>query len=338
MSASCFETAQTQALFEVFAHHQVRLSTLKLNQARLNNETLRVMSESLSANTTLTSLAFPDSILSDDTCQTLCRILKSNNTIKQLDLHCCQYEEGGIKAICELVSNDRLQVLILRDSTTTSPFDEHCKEIAHMLRSNQSLTVLDLSTNQFTDQGLNYIFEAMVHNTTLKKLMTSSHYQDTFFSSNLTAMLAHNKTLSHLQVSVDPAVKESRDFLCEGLAQNDSLTHLDIAFKSNNDKSNEPQLLVQSLVDVLQDNYAVTTVAIRQNVNVRQIERILQRNRQFKSDLRFKVAVLSHNIARSSHALTILPREIWKQILKSITSPGMEPFDDLVNRPFKSYE
>lgn len=65
-------------------------------------------------------------------------------------------------------------------------------------------------------------------------------------------------------------------------------------------------------------------------------EKLTQKQR-LKSEVKYKVASLSHNIARSKESLVTLPCELWHSILSSVTHPGIDPFSTLVENIFASY-
>jgi hypothetical protein len=94
------------------------------------------------------------------------------------------------------------------------------------------------------------------------------------------------------------------------------------------------------MAQVLEQNYALDRVYSNTqpgDKSLPQQHEKLTRNQRLKSEAKYKVAILSHNIEPSKQSLLTLPRELWHSILSSVTHPGMTPFSTLVENIFASY-
>ena len=87
-----------------------------------------------------------------------------------------------------------------------------------MLQVSKTLTHLDLSENwNFSDLGAYCVFQGLQHNTSLVHLNLSSTglvaTEDT--AQALTAMLHINKTIKHLNLSLNQTFSDAGAYLCQ---------------------------------------------------------------------------------------------------------------------------
>jgi hypothetical protein len=318
-------------LFETVSHNQIKLERLAVTYTVITEDNMRVLSAALKTTSTLTSLQFTRCDLVNNKMKLLSDGLRHNNTLKSLKI---EYNNSSMSDLCDTLKvNSSLTKLDLTNSYTN---DEEAIHIADMLERNTSLAFLSLASNKLENAGISCICQAMAKNKSVLELRLESNKCGVEGMTSIKHMLTLNNTLRHFNISFESDSKKSIELLYEGLKANTTLSNIAIHVLFDMQFEN----LRNQLNEVLEHNYALDTVNIRclSHFHVTdQVPELLIRNRQLKSATRFKVAILSHNIARSHDALSTLPQEIWESILSSITHPGMEPFKQLVKTIFNSY-
>ena len=98
----------------------------------------------------------------------LSEILKTNKTIKTLELVSSSIN-GDIKQVSDgLFNNKSLEKLVLWDVTDIT--DEDVTHLSNLLASDTTLKELYLSNCNVTDKGVQYIYEGLTKKQTLVKL------------------------------------------------------------------------------------------------------------------------------------------------------------------------
>ena len=122
----------------------------------------------------------------------LSEILKTNKTIKTLELDSSSLT-GGIKQVSDsLCNNETLEELVLYNVTGIT--DEDMTHLSTILATNTTLKELWLPYCNITDNGVRYICEGLTKNQTLTLLNISHNHQITSVSTSTIADLIQTTT------------------------------------------------------------------------------------------------------------------------------------------------
>ncbi|XP_056623062.1 uncharacterized protein LOC130436438 [Triplophysa dalaica] len=182
---------------------QCHLHILKLSECSITEEGYRCLSEAVRSNPShLIELDLTGNdpgpsgvkliydLIQDTNCElNTVRFLKSSSAVegfeylktldinpllqREMNLKDHKLDESRVKQICDLLQDKhcKLNTLILRDCGLT---EESCSSLASVLRSNSSLTELDMSNNKLLDSGVKKLQKGLEHtNCKLKKLSLS---------------------------------------------------------------------------------------------------------------------------------------------------------------------
>lgn len=327
---SQLSTDAARILFETLSNDKCFISALKITRTEYTDDNIRTLNDSMKTNTRIKQLELD--YVDPVKCQILSEGLMHNKSIESLTFRFAAFGINGTRTLCDLVmNNDSIKTLQLLESDVSI---DDCKLIAEMLSKNNSLTQLQLYHNPFGDEGVISLFKALTINSTLRtlKIGHSMYQYGERGLTGVTEMLTRNKTLRHLEVAVDYESEVSINAICEGLKHNESLTRLDLI----DCKSVYPYVrtsLLEKLTPVIQNNYVLDAVELSMSDDA--YSHLLRRNRQLKSEIQYKVAILSHNIIRSLDAVNILPSEVWRTILSLVTYPSLE-LHSIVDKIFNS--
>ena len=155
----------------------------------------------------------------------LSEILKTNKTIKILELQSSSLT-GGIKQVSDsLFNNKRLEQLWL--SYITGITDEDITHLSTMLSSNTTLKEVDLYNCNITDNGVRYICEGLTKNQTLTKLNIGGNHQITSVSTNTIADLIQTTTsLTRLDLDYTSLNNDDIKTICTSLKKNTTIRKL----------------------------------------------------------------------------------------------------------------
>lgn len=179
------------------------LTSLCLTQADLDyGSFIDKLSKAIAANRGLVTLDLSCTKLLEDKLATLLKACDSNPTITTLDLHCNQFGSVGIRAIADWLKKPTCKVTTLdlnnnkqieshdtaylfeamtHNSSVTSLSFAGMKEyadsaaIASMLRSNMTLTKLNMFANKIGDEGAVMIAAALMKNRVLSELILGAN-------------------------------------------------------------------------------------------------------------------------------------------------------------------
>ena len=161
-------------------------------------------------------------------------MLQVNKSLTHLDLSGNEtFSDSGPCCIFEdLQRNTALLKLNLSDTNITATNPETSRSLTKMLQVNKSLTHLDLSYNSL-ESGARCIFEGLQHNTALLNLNLSTTditATDPDTKRYLTKMLQVNKSLTHLDLSMNKTLSDSgARCIFEGLQHNTALVNLNLS-------------------------------------------------------------------------------------------------------------
>ena len=155
----------------------------------------------------------------------LSEILKTNKTIKELELYSSSLT-GGIKQVSDsLFNNKTLEQLLLIDVTDIT--DEDITHLSTMLSSNTTLKVLYLNNCNITDNGVRYICEGLTKNQTLTTLRISRNHQITSVSTSTIADLIQTTTsLTRLDLNNASLNNDDIKTICTSLNKNTTIRKL----------------------------------------------------------------------------------------------------------------
>ena len=143
-------------------------------------------------NCTVWRLDIQDTLLNSTCVSILSEILKTNKTIKTLELRSSSLT-GGIKQVSDsLFNNKTLEELVL--SHVTGITDEDMTHLSTMLATNTTLKELHLYNCNITDNGVRYICEGLTKNQTLTTLDIGYNDQITSDSTSTIADLIQMTT------------------------------------------------------------------------------------------------------------------------------------------------
>ena len=155
----------------------------------------------------------------------LSEILKTNKTIKTLQLFSSSLT-GGIKQVSDnLFNNKTLEQLLLSDVTDIT--DEDITHLSTMLSSNTTLKVLYLINCNITDNGVRYICEGLTKNQTLTTLNIGGNPQITSVSTSTIADLIQTTTsLTTLYLYNTSLNSDDIKTICTSLNKNTTIRKL----------------------------------------------------------------------------------------------------------------
>ena len=155
----------------------------------------------------------------------LSEILKTNKTIKRLQLVSSSLT-GGIKQVSDsLFNNKTLEQLVLYDVTGIT--DEDITHLSTMLSSNTTLKVLSLYNCNITDNGVRYICEGRTKNQTLTTLDIGGNHQITSVStSTIVDLIQTTTSLTELYLYDTSLNNDDIKTICTSLNKNTTIREL----------------------------------------------------------------------------------------------------------------
>ena len=155
----------------------------------------------------------------------LSEILKTNKTIKRLQLLSSSLT-GGIKQVGDsLFNNKTLEQLVLFDVTGIT--DEDITHLSTMLSSNTTLKELKFLYCNITDNGVRYICEGLTKNQTLTSLNIGGNHQITSVSTSTIADLIQTTTsLKELRLYNTSLNNDDIKTICTSLNKNTTIRKL----------------------------------------------------------------------------------------------------------------
>ncbi|XP_053315890.1 leucine-rich repeat-containing protein 34 [Spea bombifrons] len=137
--------------------------------------------------------------LQEDTTIHIAKMLKVNNTLRELHLSKHEMTDFGVQRLCEA----------LHENSTLKYLDLSCNKItrdgvaclAELLKTNTTLEILDLTSNRMEDDGAIYLGEALrLHNRHLKALSIVSNNITGKGIKALAASIKANESLQYIYV------------------------------------------------------------------------------------------------------------------------------------------
>ena len=174
------------------------------------------------------SLDIEDTSLDSKCVSRLSEILKTNKTIKILELRSSSLT-GGIKQVSDSLFNNKiLEKLELWGVTGIT--DEDIIHLSTMLSSNTTLKELQLYNCNITDNGVRYICEGLTKNQTLTMLNIGGNRQITSVSTNTIAdLIQTTKSLTRLHLYYTSLNNDDIKTICTLLNKNTTIRELHLS-------------------------------------------------------------------------------------------------------------
>jgi hypothetical protein len=156
----------TPLLLEHISNNEPSLTKLDMKNRNQKDKTMLKIFAALKKNTTITELDLSHNTF-DLAAIELGELLKTNKTLKKIDVSSCDMHDKAILGFAEaLMCNNTLTELNLSNNFAR----KESKYIAEALKTNTALTSLNLDVNQIMDDGAESLKLALQVNTTLKSL------------------------------------------------------------------------------------------------------------------------------------------------------------------------
>ncbi|KAL1520434.1 hypothetical protein AB1Y20_022017 [Prymnesium parvum] len=234
-----------------------RLVTLDLNRNNIGAEGAAHIAEALKTNATLTSIHLYGNKIGAEGAAHIAEALKTNTTLTSLDLYGNNIGAEGAAHIAEaLKTNATLTSFNLKSAPPLRRRDRHATyptarrpclalplshtlinigaegaaHIAEALKTNATLTSLDLAANDIGAEGAAHIAEALKTNTTLTSLHLYGNKIEAEGAAHIAEALKTNATLTSLHLYGNNIGAEGAAHVAEALKTNATLTSLDLGW------------------------------------------------------------------------------------------------------------
>ncbi|XP_043405253.1 NACHT, LRR and PYD domains-containing protein 3 [Chelonia mydas] len=149
-------------------------------------------------------------------CRNFATVLRTNQSLTELELSGEDVDDAIVQLLCKGLThpNSKLQRLKLWACDLT---DACCGDLAAFLRTNQSLTELELSDNQLGDAGVKLLCEGLKQNCKLQSLDLRLCGATVAICGNLAAFLKTSQSLTKLELTDNNLGDSGVRLLCEGL-------------------------------------------------------------------------------------------------------------------------
>ncbi|KAF9993363.1 hypothetical protein BGZ79_001988, partial [Entomortierella chlamydospora] len=233
------------------------LTTLNLYSSNIGGNGAQVLAEALKTNSTLTTLDLRSNFIRDSGGQSLAEALKTNSTLTTLDLGSNLIGDSGGQSLAEaLKTNSTLTTLNLRSNLIG---DGGGQALAEALKANSTLTILDLRNNNIRDSGSHTLAEALKTNLTLTILDLEGNKIGFEGILSLTLARKVNSTLVALNLIENSINDTAASALAEAFHINSTVTTLNLENNSIGDSGG------QLLAEALKTNSTLTTLDLGRN-------------------------------------------------------------------------
>jgi hypothetical protein len=206
------------------------------------------------------------------------------------------------------------------------------KWLSEALKTNQSLTSLNLTPTHVSPEGCHLLSEALKHNQVLSHLVMNNNYIATEGCRWLSGALKVSQSLTELGLYNNNITADGCKWLTDGLKFNQSLLVIDL---EGNDIMSEG---FKWLLDCLKINRALIRVVYDQkHMQVEEIQNMQQmfdRNRNFQRELITRTIIAIISVAKRPESYCVFPAEIWVLIFKHISFPGIQSFEGVAKMIF----
>ncbi|CAF1038140.1 unnamed protein product [Didymodactylos carnosus] len=229
-----------------------------------------------SSNRTPSELNLSSKKLSDNEIEVICDKLKTNQSLKKLDLSYNISDTSALLLSNALKTNRNLIRLNLSFNQIS---DEGVRSLSDALKENHCLTILNLSSNQIGDDGVQLLSNALKENQSLMELNLSSNRITDAGARSLSNALKVNRKLTILHLSTNQIGDDGALSLIDALKQNESLIKFYLSFNQIGDAG------TRSLNDALKANRHLTEIDLSWN----KISDTIEQNIQSQSNNNCKI-------------------------------------------------
>ena len=206
------------------------LSKLNLQMNNITDKEIKSIANFIKYNNTpIKNLILKNNKISSEGSMYISDLIKFSHTLKKLDLSFNELKSEGVKNICNAIitSNHSLEQLYLNGNKC----NDYCAEdIFNLLINSNStkLKLLSLSSNFFSNKGVDKILSSLRKNHSLKYLSLSENKIDSKAFINLANYLQFNKTLKILEMKSSRINDKSLDSIIKIFWNNYSLEKINL--------------------------------------------------------------------------------------------------------------
>uniref|UniRef100_A0A8C6FV31 NLR family pyrin domain containing 2 n=1 Tax=Moschus moschiferus TaxID=68415 RepID=A0A8C6FV31_MOSMO len=229
---------------------------LDISQSFLSTSSVRILCEKIASAASSLQKVVLKNISPADTYRNFCLAFGGHKTLTHLTLE-GNDQNDMLPPLCEVLRNPNCNLQYLR-LVSCSATTQQWADLSCCLRTNQSLTCLNLTANEFLDEGAKLLYVTLRHPTcSLQRLSLENCHLTEAYCKDLSSALIVNQRLTHLCLAKNALGDRGVKLLCEGLTypecqlqtlvlwccnitsdgcihlstllqQNSSLTHLDL--------------------------------------------------------------------------------------------------------------
>ncbi|XP_073203088.1 NACHT, LRR and PYD domains-containing protein 3-like isoform X3 [Lepidochelys kempii] len=191
-------------------------------QAEPNNSPVYLLCQALKdPNRKLKILKLERCGLTTGCCGSLCHMLRTNQTLSELELKWNQLGDSGVKLLCEGLKcqNSGLQKIVLWGCELTA---DCCGELSSVLTTRKTLTEVNLNLNELGDSGVRRLCTGLKHpDCKLQKLWLDKCGLTANCCGVLSSVLSTSQTLIELSLNLNKLGDAGVKQLCKGLRHPD---------------------------------------------------------------------------------------------------------------------
>ncbi|KTD73962.1 hypothetical protein [Legionella tucsonensis] len=274
----------------------------KLPENQETTDFIRLLAIALSKNTHLKTLILRLNPIGNTEAAFIAEMLKSNSTLKEIDLSYTHIDLPGIHKIAlALKENKGLKILklagydlrkatdhlfqilstheSLQELDLSNGYLQLDSSLSQFLNESESLKKLNLSMNSFANYDLDYLTDGLKKNKNLVNLNLSSCALDTSTNGrlkNLAEVLSVHPSLTYLDLSSNGLDTEKYPLATEIIKNSSSIKFLNLTANNIGDEG------LRSLATGIQSNNSLTTLVLRRNhisnEGLRHLSEALQQN------------------------------------------------------------
>lgn len=234
------------------------------NNEKLSSEGIRMLFDGLTRNNTLDSITFYEIHLNDEEGQYVANLINTKANIKQLNFRDGTITDGAIEHISEALKNNNTMTSIFFGASLTS---RSGISLANMLAENRGLETFTLTGTFLDGASINYIFQRLENNHTLRKLtINHGRRRDEDLRGriasdnvrNLVHLITHNDTLESLSFHDNLLNDDDIQKLADALKHDTKIKTLHLS--NSGDTSKVTYIGAYYIIEMLQTNITLTDI------------------------------------------------------------------------------